>query len=421
MASFDSRLRGWLTPTQYVWFARAPFLFASLGGGGILIAMKAYEVPQLWVTIAAVAIIGGYLVAVTAIPQLRLRDDVAGDNCYYLGFLFTLASLSFALYEFAERPEVSVIISNFGLALGSTMAGVLLRVTINQVRKDVLETEEDARMELAQAVMRLRAKIDDTVLALDGFFHIARQTIEEQINASANHAASALDEAVEKVGSSTDRVLGRIDEAFEQFSNHSAQLNEASAQTVKGLGSLVKKIDKIEAPSDLVSRRFEPAMEKAAQAIERMDGLLRNEEEIRSKTADKSLATVERIEQVIEKIAVATNMLADTATRMEGATKATESAAQNTAKALEQTGDMIDGQLRGAAEAKESIRNLVEELLAEQRALVGALDKSLSEVTGTLKAHNEEFATELERSRRMVAQTGAALSELADSVVERLG
>src|SRR5690606_29861310 len=102
MTAFDSRLRDWLTPTQYVWFARVPFLLAALGGGGILIAMKAFGVPQLWVTIAAVAIIVGYLAAVVGVPQLRLRDDVAGDNCYYLGFLFTLASLSFALYEFAE-------------------------------------------------------------------------------------------------------------------------------------------------------------------------------------------------------------------------------------------------------------------------------------------------------------------------------
>lgn len=67
------------------------------------------------------------------------------------------------------------------------------------------------------------------------------------------------------------RVLGRIDEAFEQLSSYSAQLNEASAQTVKGLGSLVKKIDKIEAPSDLVSRRFEPAMEKGGPG-HRADG-----------------------------------------------------------------------------------------------------------------------------------------------------
>lgn len=36
-----------------------------------------------------------------------------------------------------------------------------------------------------------------------------------------------------------------------------------------------------------------------------MDGLLRNEDEICSKAAGKRLATVERIEQVIEKIAAA--------------------------------------------------------------------------------------------------------------------
>src|SRR5262245_5827177 len=89
-------------------------------------------------TLAIVVCLFAYAIGVSRVPRLRVRLDQAGDNAYYLGLLFTLTSMAFALYEFrgaslsdagvSGRAGAEQIISNFGIALASTICGIFLRV-----------------------------------------------------------------------------------------------------------------------------------------------------------------------------------------------------------------------------------------------------------------------------------------------------
>ena len=58
------------------------------------------------------------------IPATKLRLDVAGDNMYYLGFLYTLSSLAVAI----TISEAEQILANFGVAISSTILGIAARV-----------------------------------------------------------------------------------------------------------------------------------------------------------------------------------------------------------------------------------------------------------------------------------------------------
>ena len=62
-----------------------------------------------------------YVAAVTLLGRLRIEPEAIGDNCYYLGFLLTLSSLSATLYQLARSEEqaelMRSIISGFGIAL----------------------------------------------------------------------------------------------------------------------------------------------------------------------------------------------------------------------------------------------------------------------------------------------------------------
>ena len=128
-------------PGHFTWLARIPFLIFALGGMIGIPALKWYEFDQIVVSGVAIALIIVYAIIVYWVPNLRIREDQLGDNCYYLGFLYTLISLSWALYKYAQFQSIEEIIANFGLALSSTIIGILMRVVINQARKDVLDTE----------------------------------------------------------------------------------------------------------------------------------------------------------------------------------------------------------------------------------------------------------------------------------------
>ncbi len=72
--------------------SRLPFVLAVIGGGAIISLMKIKEIDQLLVSLVAVSFIILYALSVMMVPALRLREDQLGDNCYYLGFLYTLGS-----------------------------------------------------------------------------------------------------------------------------------------------------------------------------------------------------------------------------------------------------------------------------------------------------------------------------------------
>ena len=228
---------------HFVWLSRMPFLIAALLGGAALLVLKYFAIDQVYITATACAIIIAYWVIVATVPVLRIREDQLGDNCYYLGFLFTLSSLAYALYQFGLSGSVEQIVANFGLALGSTITGILLRVLINQARRDVLETEQDARMALADAVVRLRTEIDDAVLAMGAFCRAAQQIAGEQIGAAAKETAGVLEHSVARVGDTSQAAIRQIDNAFGQFHDHAAQLNATAGATADAMSQMLATIE----------------------------------------------------------------------------------------------------------------------------------------------------------------------------------
>src|SRR5260221_167769 len=143
-----------------------------------------------------VAVMALYAGVVTLIPRTRLRLDQAGDNLYYLGFTYTLCSLAITLYRFhATEGAADYIVSNFGIALATTIVGVVFRVWLHQMREDPLELEREARSEITDAVSRLRAEIDQAVREFNHFNRTLQQSAKEAIEAQGHIALEMLDKS----------------------------------------------------------------------------------------------------------------------------------------------------------------------------------------------------------------------------------
>src|SRR5215204_6054768 len=69
-----------------------------------------------------------YGFAAFRLPTVQIRPDRLGDNFYYLGFIYTLASLSAALIQLRSEPQIEELLGNFGIALITTVVGVAGRV-----------------------------------------------------------------------------------------------------------------------------------------------------------------------------------------------------------------------------------------------------------------------------------------------------
>lgn len=401
--------RSQLRPGRHTWLARIPFLVAGLGGGGLLLAMKYFAVPQLEVTGAAIALILAYAAIVGWTPTLKLREDQLADNCYYLGFLYTLLSLSWALWDFTKTGSETDIVANFGLALGSTITGILLRVTINQARHDILETEADVRMELVQSVIRLRVQIDDAVLALASFHKQTEQVARDAIQRAADEAASALDTSITKVGEASSGVMERIEQAFSEFTESAQQLNTASSGTVRGLKALLTRIEKIEAPNDIVLRRLEPALTAVAAVTDRLRERLELDGQMLADAQAQSQSAAERFAKTIDGFGALERNMSEAARQAAIAFQAVEETNEQFRKLTDET--KVAVALQGTL--SQTARQQSEEIAK-------ATQSQLDTVIGTFRSYNDSLAIELDRCRRMVAGTGSALADLADSLSDKL-
>src|SRR5258707_552427 len=89
------------------------FGLVAVAGFVAIISLKLYDANADIVAAFAVALMIAYGLIAYRIPAVSLRLDRLGDNFYYLGFIFTLASMSAALIQLREN------INNIDSLLGS--------------------------------------------------------------------------------------------------------------------------------------------------------------------------------------------------------------------------------------------------------------------------------------------------------------
>ena len=184
---------------------KQPFLTA-LGTGVLAILLSRWLVSGLAGAVVAV------VAAITAITVLGIyywkQADVdsnqAGDDLYYLGLLFTLVSLSIALWQlFVWNPGDELearthgLIGNFGIALFSTVAGIVGRILLQDrsrepPREEAVDEDpttgqeepvprtglgdEAAYAEFAESMRALRDELRE---ARNAFSHFTRMTLTQ--------------------------------------------------------------------------------------------------------------------------------------------------------------------------------------------------------------------------------------------------
>ena len=302
------------------WLDKWLFFFAFLVGALGNVFLKGWGVSPWIVTAFSVGVMGLYALYVFGSRQYRLREDLAGDSLYYLGFLYTLTSLACALYAFMQdEGNTQGIIANFGIALATTILGMALRVVFSQMREDPVEIEHEARLELAEAVAHLKTELHGAVLEFNTFRRATIQSLEEgqreiqgkmrqamtdsateyatmvktmastvedlqeQVRATlmasatgyadvARAMASTLEDLRERVHVTVtesltghadvgSRMVAHMEATLTEGTQHTRTLQEVAKKLTTATKSLLTRVERIEAPADLLERMFTPAME----------------------------------------------------------------------------------------------------------------------------------------------------------------
>ena len=249
---------------------RGVFLAFFVGGGFLILLMKSLTASALFAVVLPVVLMGSYALLLVDWPDLRPRYDFAGDNFYYLGFLYTLISLAISLYQFNTEGATSSIVTNFGLALTSTILGLAGRILLNQPQ-DEGEAEARAREDLARANRRLRAEMEYSIGEFQQFRVEARRVFE-QLDRGVAAAGAALERQLEHLegGAARFGALGqRVDEvdraAAEAFRDIQAQRERfvsESRDVSDSLQQLLANFRSVDFRREFIEELIEPTSEQ---------------------------------------------------------------------------------------------------------------------------------------------------------------
>jgi hypothetical protein len=226
-------------------------LIAILGFSGILI-FKLRGLDADFVAGGAVALMIIYGFAAFQFRRIRLRPDRLGDNFYYLGFIYTLASLSAALLQIRRGASIDDLLGSFGIALFTTIIGVAGRVLFVQMRGDIDEVEDEVRKDLLTASADLRAQLNITLAEFETF----QTGVQQATRKAAEQSTTAAQDGISNISRVANAAAEKIDQAFIGEVDKVRAFEQSVLRIENGLKSLT---------SDLNDRFYD-----LADSVERM-------------------------------------------------------------------------------------------------------------------------------------------------------
>lgn len=375
-------------------------LFALVGSGGILLA-KSFEVEPVLVAAGASLCMVAYAI-IAGFGSTKLQADQAGDNCYYLGLIYTLASLSFAIFTFDPANTATTIVQGFGVALATTIMGLILRVFFSQSRVDLVDTEESARIALAEAASQVRSQLDGAVQALSSFAHQTQQhlqelrdSVETDLKAIANSARVSIETQSEDTVSETRKVTTAVNRLVSSLEKHADALSDIEVET---RGQLVHLQALASAASGAKAAMSQVSL--AATAVQADQQVLTQNSDRFGASADALAVGVKAMEQSAVRFdELVERRLGDLKRAPIEDTNSLEVAMRETMTRWSQN---------------------VDDLAARQLEMITQFEEVQTKQLMSVGRHNDALEQELARSRENVSRVHQALVDMTTELADRL-
>jgi hypothetical protein len=261
----------------------------------------------------------------------------------------------------------------------------------------------------------MHAQLDDIGNEAALFKRRLAQILEEGMLETSEKTRSSLEENVKQFGAASNMVVGRIDEAFASFTEHSTRLNEISAQSVSVLEALLERIEKIDVSPQMLASKFEPVLDIFKEAA--------SETAKRNRTQGNDL---KRMRDAVEAINSSSESLQK---QIDGTNKALtrqleavnvklDSAAGTLARIVQSFNDAkaaIGGDLSGDSRSG-GLSAIVEQETKAAGVAISALCETVDEQRVAVTHLREAIAEDLEVARRHRDAIGAILVESQEAL-----
>ena len=289
---------------KYNHLSKKMFIFLVIFGCIFIWTAKMLSISQLIITPLVVALIPLYCFLSLRNKEFFIKEDQVGDNAYYMGFLFTLASLSHALFAFNNLSgnEINQIVGNFGVALWSTIAGIASRVYIAQLRQDIDEVEEDVKIKLLETSNRLTNELNQISFNLNNCARTLQNSIEESYQFANEKIQNNLIKISENFANKIAENIAKSNEIFNQFEDSCENINIHSKAVVKSFEKTVLKLENTVMPTDIIAKKVNEIFSEIEDNFDKSNKIIIAQNLINEETTKQSQILNQNFEKLSDNI-----------------------------------------------------------------------------------------------------------------------
>lgn len=374
-----------------------------LVGAVLMIIFKRAGASQVWVTVVPITGMVLYAVYVLLTPRYRIRSDRAGDSLYYLGFLFTMVSLAYSLYEFSStKGGTESIVTNFGVALATTILGLTLRVIYHQLREDPFEVEREVRIELADAAGKLRGELLDAAGNFKALSTAAQQHLDEHTKAVTSQIARVVDQTSTTYSKAVSDLTELVRSATTQMRQQQATMRQTSSRAATAMENLASRLDAVEFPVDNLVRQMN-------QMVKEIDTFLKT-------LSDRSRVEQDRIQEIHKLVGEAESAIR----RLSSNVSTVESSAAQFANTLKTLSAEVEGMVTTARNASAATVTIQQQHVDSHAKLVKTLAESTETALKVANEHQQTMGKNVAASSDLLSQVQNSLISLVRTISEKL-
>ena len=203
-------------------------------------------------TIVLIALMMAYLLGVIFLNKKMntfVRDEQMGDSFYYLGFLYTLTALAVSLFGIEE--DINELLKNFGIAITTTLVGLIGRIILSQFRESLDEMKEKSERQISDSARKLNTQLVQSIDILRNQSIAISKNTDKALQDSSSSLRRYMVENSKILQESTEKSKNVIEEFNRQASD------------------ITRKISRINIPAD----KFEKFQESVDDIVKTLNNL----------------------------------------------------------------------------------------------------------------------------------------------------
>jgi ABC-type transporter Mla subunit MlaD len=389
------------------------FVFFAGVGSVAIVAGKHFALSATVVALGAIGLMIAYSILIARSGSGRLRSDQAGDNCYYLGLIYTLSSLAYAIFFFDPADAATTIVQGFGIALATTVAGLVLRVFFNQGRPDLENVEEMARLELTEAAGALKTELSQVVRTMNDFSRQVRQAMGETRDAATSDINTFTTTAIGGLQQVIDTARESLQTEASDFAARTKQHSAAVDQVMKALERHGDNLDRLNEAHETMTGSFASIHSSATASLDATAAL--------AATSSNTSDSIQTLRDNSEAVAQMVGNLSSVIDQMN------VTVGELSREIAVHIGELRSGPSAAVAASSLALQEAGMKLGEELAAIVKvhgtaatAISKQASDALETTRSHNHSLAEELSQSRDLLHKVQANLTEMTAELVTKV-